>query len=589
MRPPSSFLPHRPRVRSGVGRPSPRLLRGTEALEFLASPASVNQWRHLERACPWATPFQGPDFTLAWIAAHGSDVEPVVVCTGGDQALAGLLVLVVRRGSPDLVTPGDAEHPHGWLATAEDRGEFIEAALARVRREIPGCVVRIPRLAAGMPLDALVGDVRVRVAARTEPETAFHAWPDARRGDDASAALSRAKGLIDFMRGAETGRLPFLDDPALTDVVDRLARMPESPLVVRVVEIDGEMASASIGLASVDGRVLPWFSAASPVWFRRRPDAAPAMTTVRSLVSHPRALSALRGDVRRAVRRALPEALVRMVRTDRAEIRRKIAVRVRHLRERMWSTSCFRMMPVDAHAASRFPVDRRLRENCFEDLARFQPSESWQTRQRFLSQAAARLADGALALTHAEDGRLLHYQWYAWTRGVSHVCEVSQTVRLPSRDATAFDSYTVPAARGRGLQKAGFRHGHRDVAGWPGVGRIWGGVLADNASSRKNVEGMGARYLCTLRRRCRLFRVKIDAYREDSSRTPLEREIETLFRTSAKRTLDVRGIEPYDDGEIDLTQPGQLEVALWTIADHASRALDDAGRTALLATLRQRL
>jgi len=137
---------------------------GGDAAALLADDAFRTAWARLWTSCPWATPFQGPDFARAWYASYLPDFAPVlVVSRRPDGGLSGLLPLAMAtgpatEGSARLVVGGgwQAEY-HGWICGPEQAGAFPRAALGAVRATFPAATLRFRYLPPGTPLDGLRG------------------------------------------------------------------------------------------------------------------------------------------------------------------------------------------------------------------------------------------------------------------------------------------------------------------------------------------------------------------------------------------------------------------------------------------------
>lgn len=172
-------------------------------------------------------------------------------------------------------------------------------------------------------------------------------------------------------------------------------------------------------------------------------------------------------------------------------ILRVLAGRVVRARRWVWDhRECriYRMAAGDASravAADEFAVDR------FEDLLRFVPVERWQRRSTFLADAAQRLSEGHRVVTRIEDDRLAAYGWLAPRQSRSIVSEVRQEASFPPNSAVAYDFFTHPSFRRRGLQRSALATALRLAASVPGTEHVWIGVLADNGPSRRNIERLG--------------------------------------------------------------------------------------------------
>lgn len=119
--------------------------------------ALEDEWRELAR-----TPFQTPEFQLAWLEAFAREA-PLRVCTARrDGRLVGLLALVGRGGS---LTAAANEHSGSSAPVAADSD--AEAAVAGAALAAAGGVLTLP----GLPLtDPLVAGSRGRWRAISSPD-----------------------------------------------------------------------------------------------------------------------------------------------------------------------------------------------------------------------------------------------------------------------------------------------------------------------------------------------------------------------------------------------------------------------------------
>jgi CelD/BcsL family acetyltransferase involved in cellulose biosynthesis/RimJ/RimL family protein N-acetyltransferase len=131
----------------------------------------------------------------------------------------------------------------------------------------------------------------------------------------------------------------------------------------------------------------------------------------------------------------------------------------------------------------------------FQDLACYEPVERWQpTTTAFLQSATERLDNGEHCYTRVENGVLAHYGWLVDRQQSSFMHEVHQTWTLPAGSAVAYDFYTDPRFRGRGMYFSSLGRIVRDVEAIPGFGQLYIGVRGDNAASRRVIEKIGFEY-----------------------------------------------------------------------------------------------
>lgn len=137
---------------------SVRIALGTDARALLESRALLVEWRELEQACPWATPFQSSHFVLTWLRHYGAQFAPVVVTQrSAEGALVGLLVLAAGLQGARLVVAGahQAEY-QGWLAVPGSQEDFIVRALAAVDDALPGNDLTFKYTPPGLPVEQLL-------------------------------------------------------------------------------------------------------------------------------------------------------------------------------------------------------------------------------------------------------------------------------------------------------------------------------------------------------------------------------------------------------------------------------------------------
>lgn len=132
--------------------------------------------------------------------------------------------------------------------------------------------------------------------------------------------------------------------------------------------------------------------------------------------------------------------------------------------------------------------------NALDALLAFEPGESWQTRDAFLSSALERLERGERAYTVCIDGRLAHCGWLVPRQERSNMSEVGQSLDFPAHSATLYDFYTHPDFRGRGLYRSTLEHMLADAFADEQTEFAYISVLADNLPSRRVIERVGFAY-----------------------------------------------------------------------------------------------
>lgn len=176
------------------------------------------------------------------------------------------------------------------------------------------------------------------------------------------------------------------------------------------------------------------------------------------------------------LRRATPRAVARKLRKWRGEHRE------------------FRVYRADRTLADKFGFDPRVGHNAIPHLLAFEPGESWQSRDAFLSEALARIENGGSAFTVCVDGRLAHSGWMGHDQATSHMTEVRQTMSFPPHSVALYDFYSHPDFRGAGLYRATIAHMLKTAFGADDTQFVYISVLADNGPSRHVIESMGFAY-----------------------------------------------------------------------------------------------
>ncbi len=190
-------------------------------------------------------------------------------------------------------------------------------------------------------------------------------------------------------------------------------------------------------------------------------------------------------------------ALTKLRQTGPAALLRKMGNWASEYRE-------FRVYRCDRVLASGFARDERAAVNSFSAMLAFEPAESWQTRQAFLSNALSRIESGESAYTISIDNRLAHSGWLVRNQTESHVTEVQQKMTLPPGSVVLYDFYTHPDFRGRGLYRAMIKHMLCEAFSDPTAQHAYISVLAENLPSRHVIESIGFQYQGSLHRARRL-------------------------------------------------------------------------------------
>ena len=152
-----------------------------EATTLLGATSFAGEWRSLWDRCPWATPFQGPDFAATWYAIYREQFTPLLVASrGGDGRLDGLLPLARTRDGGRLFAAGahQAEY-QGWVCGPDSADAFAPEALAVLRGTFPGRGLTLRYLPPGTPVGWLRSSPLRRVC-----DLSIHPRPIMRLGAD---------------------------------------------------------------------------------------------------------------------------------------------------------------------------------------------------------------------------------------------------------------------------------------------------------------------------------------------------------------------------------------------------------------------
>ena len=125
------------------------------------------------------------------------------------------------------------------------------------------------------------------------------------------------------------------------------------------------------------------------------------------------------------------------------------------------------------------------------DLLAFQPTEVWQTRQRFIASALKRIEAGDHFYTRVENGRLLHISWLIEDQRSNIFPEIGQEFPFPPGAAVLFGSYTDPQWRRHHLWWSALQQMLHDLVQNPRVSHIFTAVPATNEPARHAIERVG--------------------------------------------------------------------------------------------------
>jgi CelD/BcsL family acetyltransferase involved in cellulose biosynthesis len=236
-------------------------------------------------------------------------------------------------------------------------------------------------------------------------------------------------------------------------------------------------------------------------------DVVAEVTIYRSRLTHVVAVTsqALRESSARWAARAGVRP-VTMSRALKAFRRATPAAALRKLRGWVAVEREFRLYRLDRDRALRLKRSPQVAKNSLTDLLLFEPGESWQSRDAFLSDALKRLERGETVYSMRVDGRLAIYLWTVKNQRKSYMSEVQQYVQLPRGSVVIYDAYAHPDFRRRGMAPRLARHMLRDVFEDDEVECVYASVLSDNRPSRRAIEAFG-QYVGSLHWRQRFGRI----------------------------------------------------------------------------------
>lgn len=170
-----------------------------------------------------------------------------------------------------------------------------------------------------------------------------------------------------------------------------------------------------------------------------------------------------------------------------------------------------RYLLLHAIQAERVNIEKinEFNVNTIDDLAGFEQTERWLTRESFLTEAKRRIEeDGMLLYTVVAHGVLVHYAWLVPRQSRSWFPYVQQYYDYPENTAVLFNAYTHPAARGTGLHSRSMMRRVRDGATQPGARWIYTAIESHNRISRATAARCGLECVDVLYERTRFGRVQ---------------------------------------------------------------------------------
>jgi RimJ/RimL family protein N-acetyltransferase len=183
------------------------------------------------------------------------------------------------------------------------------------------------------------------------------------------------------------------------------------------------------------------------------------------------------------------------------------------VRKRLWSRVelCFyarRVEPV-MDAIDDVSPSQLLRRDCLDDLRHYRRHELEQmTAEAYWRESQRRLALGYHLYTRVQGDELIYYGWLVDRQARSEDPLMGQVFFPPPDSSIVFDCYVHPAARGRGVYSQALCRMLHDAQHVAGAGQVCMGAFADNVISRHVIEKLGFRYIGSMIKERRLWRVK---------------------------------------------------------------------------------
>lgn len=153
-----------------------------------------------------------------------------------------------------------------------------------------------------------------------------------------------------------------------------------------------------------------------------------------------------------------------------------------------------RIYRVDRSTSDRYVEDNEIAKNSLDHLLCFKPSETWHSRQKFLSESLQRLENGGEVYSLCENNTLAHYGWLSRNKQKNFFTEVKQEFFYPEKSATLYDFYTYPSLRNHGLYRRSLSHMIRKAFSDSEIQFVYIYALANNAPSRHVIESIGFQY-----------------------------------------------------------------------------------------------
>lgn len=173
----------------------------------------------------------------------------------------------------------------------------------------------------------------------------------------------------------------------------------------------------------------------------------------------------------------------------------------------LWSDRYLIIMRISRAEGETISTPTPMKVNSPDDLALFDQTETWLTREAFLAEVEQRVAAGEKVFTTTLDGILAHYGWLVPDQSEAYFPLVDQHYNYPAGTAVMYNGYCHPCARGRGLHHVSLRSRVQWAFQQPKTSHVYGAIEIDNHVSRHCSEKLGLHRHEVLFRKCRFGRV----------------------------------------------------------------------------------
>jgi L-amino acid N-acyltransferase YncA len=212
----------------------------------------------------------------------------------------------------------------------------------------------------------------------------------------------------------------------------------------------------------------------------------------------------------RAGRKDSPRNSAARTRSSWQSFSSRVVRRLKNLQVVRWvrSERYLLLYAVESEAAQPASRDDGLRQNRLEDLALFEQTERWLSREAFISEAQKRVGNGAKLYTAVSGDRLVHYGWLIPRQKEAWFPYVQQKYVFPPGSAMLYNAYTHPDARGTGLHQRSMRRRIFDAARQAETRRVYTAIESGNLASRAVASRVGFKCVDVLYERIRFGRVE---------------------------------------------------------------------------------